>query len=365
MFKNLSNRALQNIKILDFSRVVAAPVSSQILGDLGAEVWKIERPGSGDESRSYIPPSINGQSCYFACVNRNKKSIALNLNNEEGQSIVSYGSYGPYANDPGYDVILEGVGGFMKNTGPINGEPCKAAIAVTDIMTGLYAHGAILAALYYRERTGRGQKIDCNLLSTQMSMMLNLASNYLNAGTEARPWGTEHESIVPYQAFETSDGRYYVAGAGNNAAFKELCKSMKLKELIDDPRYKSNKDRVENRETLIATLSKRFKEESFLYWNENLRTTKFPSGPVNSISEAFQHPQVHALKLVQTVTHPKYGSVKVVKPPVEYSDIENEVRSAAPLLGEHTVEILQQQLGFDSDTLIGLKQRKVIDFPEN
>uniref|UniRef100_A0A914BWN2 Uncharacterized protein n=1 Tax=Acrobeloides nanus TaxID=290746 RepID=A0A914BWN2_9BILA len=223
-------------------------------------------------------------------------------------SVTGYGSTGPYANDPGYDVIAEAVGGFMGTTGPVSGEPCKAAVAVTDLMTGLYAHGAILAALIYRSKTGKGQKIDCNLLATQISALVNLGSNYLNAGVEAKPWGTEHESIVPYQAFKTKDGRYYVIGCANNASFSELCKLMNLERLDILPEFKTNQDRVKNRKRLLKILQDKFIEYDLEHWNTVLRTSSFPSGPVNTMKEAFDHPQVKHLGLVQDVAHEKATS---------------------------------------------------------
>ncbi|KAE9552188.1 hypothetical protein FO519_004603 [Halicephalobus sp. NKZ332] len=405
MLKEAGSQALAGIKILDFSRVLAAPLTSMVLGDLGAEIWKIERIGTGDDTRKWIPPTVNEQSCYFLSMNRNKKSIALDLRSKEGQdlarrlaaksdvvlenfktgnmakfgldyeslrkinekiiycSITGYGSKGPYAGDPGYDVIAAAVGGFMKATGPIGGEPVKAAVAVTDMLTGLYAHGAILASLWNREKTGYGQKIECNLFSTQLSAMMNLGSNYLNVGTEPKPLGSQHESIVPYQAFETSDGRHYVIGAGNDRAFRVLCEKIQLGGLSENPKFKTNKDRVENREELIGILAKKFKQHPLSYWTSQLRSNQFPSGPVNSLSEAFAHPQAEFSGIVKKIEHPSYGQVKVVGPPVSYSTIENEIRTPPPLLGEHTVEVLQKELGLETRVLEDLKKRQIIDFP--
>ncbi|KAL3113561.1 hypothetical protein niasHT_017117 [Heterodera trifolii] len=257
----MTTSALSGIRILDFSRVVAAPFASMILSDLGAEVWKIERPGVGDDSRLFTPPEINGQSCYTLGLNRNKKSIAMNLAHPEAQNLAQklankadivienfktgYGPQGPCANDPGYDVIAAAVGGFLGITGLKGGdqEPVKAGVAVTDLAIGLYAHGAILAALFHRIKTGKGQHINCNLFSTQLAMLTNIASNFLNAGIEGRPLGTEHESIVPYQAFRTKDNRFFVVGAGNDQKFKKLCEKMDFPELCHSSDYKTNADR--------------------------------------------------------------------------------------------------------------------------
>ncbi|KAL3119428.1 hypothetical protein niasHT_002516 [Heterodera trifolii] len=398
--------ALSGIRILDFSRVVAAPFASMILGDLGAEVWKIERPGVGDDSRLFTPPEINGQSCYTLGLNRNKKSIAMNLAHPEAQnlaqklatkadivienfktgymknfcldypqlaqlnpgliycSITGYGPEGPCANDPGYDVIAAAVGGFLGITGLKSGdqEPVKAGVAVTDLATGLYAHGAILAALFHRIKTGKGQHINCNLFSTQLAMLTNIASNFLNAGIEGRPLGTEHESIVPYQAFRTKDNRFFVVGAGNDQAFKKLCDKMDLQELCHSSDYKTNADRVQNREKLIGIFSKKFLEHDLEHWKKLLKHSNFPAGPVNTIREAFCHEQTQHIGIVKPITHQQYGTVKVVGPPVLFSMSENRIRSPPPVLGEHTKEILRDELGLDEGTLERLKREKAIDY---
>ncbi|KAK0405950.1 hypothetical protein QR680_018276 [Steinernema hermaphroditum] len=395
---------LSGIRIADFTRILAGPYATQILGDLGAEVWKIERPGTGDDVRNWVPPQINDQSCYYLCLNRNKKSLAIDLQHPDGQkiaralalksdvlmenfktgglkklglgyeelskenerliycSITGWGATGPFAKHAGYDVIAEAVGGFMAVTGPKDGEPCKAGVAVTDMMTGLYAHGAILAALLQRIQTGKGQKIDCNLLSTQITALMNIGSNYLNAGLEGRRWGTEHESIIPYQAFATKDGRHYVVGAGNDAAFAKLVKLMDLEHLTENEKFQGNASRVKNREELLQIIQERFLEEELKYWERCLDDPGLPSGPVNTLAEAYNHPQVEHLGLVQKVEHPQYGQVTLTAPPVEFSEAENRIRSAPPLLGEHTKEVLQRELGFSDAKLDQLKHDRVIDF---
>ncbi|XP_022237764.1 succinate--hydroxymethylglutarate CoA-transferase-like isoform X3 [Limulus polyphemus] len=289
---------LSGVRIIDLTRILAGPFCTMILGDLGAEVIKIEHPGGGDETRRWGPPFVKEESCYFLCVNRNKKSVAVNLKDTRGQSLVKdlakqsdvlvenylpgkldelglgftqvsevapqlvycsisgYGPSGPYKTRAGYDVIAASIGGLLHITGPPNGDPCKVGVAMTDLATGLYAHGAILAALLEREKTGRGQKIDCNLLSTQVSLLANLGSNYLNAGKEAIRWGTAHESIVPYQAFQTSDG-YITVGAGSDEQFQIFCKCLGLQHLLTDSRYKTNRNRVANRQALLYELSSR------------------------------------------------------------------------------------------------------------
>uniref|UniRef100_A0A1I8A8G8 CoA transferase n=1 Tax=Steinernema glaseri TaxID=37863 RepID=A0A1I8A8G8_9BILA len=404
MFSKAVSSPLAGIRIADFTRILAGPYATMILGDLGAEVWKIERPGTGDDVRNWVPPRINDQSCYYLCLNRNKKSLAIDLQHPDGQriakalalksdvlmenfktggleklglgyselskenerliycSITGWGATGPYAKHGGFDVIAEAVGGFMAITGPKDGEPCKAGVAVIDMMTGLYAHGAILAALMQRSQTGKGQKIDCNLLSTQITALMNIGSNYLNAGLEGRRWGTEHESIIPYQAFATKDGRHYVVGAGNDAAFAKLVKHMGLESLASDEKFKSNANRVKNREELLKIIQDRFLQEDLKFWQECLDDSGLPSGPVNTLAEAYSHPQVKHLGLVQKVQHASYGEVTLTAPPVEFSGAENRIRSAPPLLGEHTKEILQRELDFSDATLDRLKHDRVIDF---
>ncbi|KAF7632436.1 hypothetical protein Mgra_00008131 [Meloidogyne graminicola] len=411
-----SSFVLSSINIIDFSRVVAAPFASMILGDLGANIWKIERPIIGDESRSFYPPLINGQSCYNISLNRNKKSLAINLANIEGRelakrlsmradilienfktgymnkfgldyntlkidnpkliycSITGYGPDGPYANDPGYDVIASAVGGLLGITGPKGENYGKPGVAVIDLMTGLYAYGAILAALLHREKTGNGQQINCNLLATQIATLINIGSNYLNAGIEGKPWGTEHESIVPYQAFLTKDFRYYVVGAGNDGAFSELCTKMEMPELANNPKYATNSDRVKNREELLNKFKEKFLTQNLEYWKIKLRSKSFPSGPVNTIKEAFEHEQIKHLDLIKIMEHSIYGKINVIEiynllkiinylgPPVKYSEIENKVQTAPPMLGEHTCEILSKELNISNKELKRLKQIGAIDY---
>ncbi|CAD5235674.1 unnamed protein product [Bursaphelenchus xylophilus] len=398
----MSVSVLKGIKVLDFSRILAAPYASQLLADHGATVWKIERPVSGDEVRRWAPPQVNGQSCYFVTVNRSKKSIALDLGKKEGLeiarklatksdvllenfktgqmkkfsldyetlsklnskliycSVTGYGSTGPYANDPGFDVIAEAVGGFMSITGPRNGEPCKAGVAVIDLLTGMHAYSGILMALLNRQQTGQGQRVECNLLATQMATLANIASNYLNAGVLGKAWGTEHESIVPYQAFRTKDDRYYVVGAADNKAFKELVSLLELPELADDPDYETNPKRVENREKLLKIIGDRFASKPLEYWRKHLRSRHFPSGPVNNVHEAFEFEQTKHLQLVQPVEHPVYGEVKTVGNTTVYNTIHNGPRSAPPLLGEHTKDILQEELEIGDKTLEELQDKGVI-----
>lgn len=378
---------LSGIRIIDLTRVLAGPFATMVLSDLGAEVIKIEHPQKGDETRSWGPPFAGTESCYFLSVNRNKQSIAVDLKKAAGLSVIhdlakqsdvlienfipgaldriglgydalktiapqliycsisGYGPSGPYHKRPGYDVIAASVGGLVGVTGPEDGEPCKVGVAMTDLATGLYAHGAIMAALLDRQRTGNGQKIDCNLLSTQISCMVNLASNYLNGDREAKRWGTAHESIVPYQAFPTSDG-YLTIGSGNNDQFAALCKVLDLTNLLHDDRYATNALRVKNRDDLLATLKERFQQKTTKEWLIILEGAPFPYGPINTIAQAFSDPQVIHNEMVKTVHHPTVGPIKQVAPPVSYSSSHNKIRSAPPVLGQHTRYVLSEIIGY-------------------
>ncbi|KAK7865097.1 hypothetical protein R5R35_014632 [Gryllus longicercus] len=395
---------LGGIRVVDLTRIVSGPYCTMILGDLGAEVLKIERPGTGDEARNWGPPFVEGtnESCYFLAINRNKKSVCVDLKTREGRNIIyelvkksdilvenyvpgkldnlglgyedlkviaphliycsmtGYGSKGPYAKRPGYDVIASSVGGLLHITGPFEGEPCKVGVAMTDIATGLYAHGAILAALLQRTKTNLGQKIDCDLMSTVISCLINVGSNYLNAGKEAKRLGTQHGSIVPYQAFETSDHCYITVGGGSDQQFKALCEKLHLPDLPLDPLFATNKMRVLNRNILIEKLGKRFKEQTLSEWLRTLEGSTFPYGPVNSMEQVFNDPHVKEIQLVKEVTISGGKTVKVVGPPVEYSEAENCVRLPPPALGEHTDDVLKNILDYSEEKIKELKQKNVV-----
>lgn len=392
---------LKGVRILDLTRIIAGPFCTMILADLGAEVIKVEKPGSGDESRKWGPPFLpnSNDAVYFLSQNRNKKSACIDIKkgahiirelaiksdvlvenyvpgklSEYGLdfesikkvapnlvycSLTGYGSEGPYKNRPGYDVIAASVGGLLHITGEKHGPPSKVGVAVTDIATGLYAHGAILAALLQRQHTGRGQKIDVDLFSTQVAMLINVASNYLNSGVEAGRWGTEHSSIVPYQAFKTSTG-YLTVGAGSDEQFKMLCKLMTLNDLCEDSKFKTNRDRVCNRAELIELLSAEFLRYSTDYWMKKFENSSFPVGPVNSIQEVFADKHIQAIELVKTLPHPLDGSVKVVGPPVKFSDAKNDARTAPPFLGQHTNDVLADVLNYSQTEIEELRRQNII-----
>uniref|UniRef100_UPI00398EAFB3 succinate--hydroxymethylglutarate CoA-transferase isoform X3 n=1 Tax=Pristiophorus japonicus TaxID=55135 RepID=UPI00398EAFB3 len=323
-----------------------------ILGDLGAEIIKVERPGAGDDTRAWGPPFVGTESAYFLSVNRNKKSIAVNLKDPCGAriikdlayvcdvlienyvpgklaemglgyvdirevaphivycSITGYGQTGPMSQRAGYDSVACAVSGLMHITGPQDGDPVRPGVAMTDLATGLYSHGAIMAGLLQKEKTGKGLHIDCNLLSSQVACLTHIAANYLTGRKEAKRWGTAHESIVPYQAFETKDG-YLVVGAGNDKQFSIVCKILSLPAVSQEHRYKTNKLRVQNRKELIAVLCARFLDKTTRDWLQRFEGSSVPYGPINSIQQALSEPQVIHNDLILEMDHPTAGSIAV------------------------------------------------------
>ncbi|XP_054046348.1 succinate--hydroxymethylglutarate CoA-transferase isoform X3 [Rissa tridactyla] len=325
-------KPLDGVKILDLTRVLAGPFATMNLGDLGAEVIKVERPGAGDDTRAWGPPFAGTESVYFLSVNRNKKSIAINMKDSKGAklirelaavsdvfvenyvpgklaemglgyedvkkiaphivycSITGYGQTGPMVQRGGYDSIAAAVSGLMHITGHEGGEPVRPGVAMTDLATGLYTYGAIMAGLLQRYKTGKGLHIDCNLLSSQVACLTHVAANYLNFKIEAKRWGTAHGSIVPYQAFKTKDG-YIVVGAGNDQQFVTVCKILNLPEVSKDSRYKTNTLRVQNRKELIDILSMRFSEKATIEWLQLFEGSGVPYGPINNMQQVFSDPQ--------------------------------------------------------------------------
>lgn len=251
------------------------------------------------------------------------------------------------------------MGGLMNATGEQNGGPVKPGVAITDITTGLHAFGAIMTALYYRQKTNRGQKIDCNLLSTQISSMINIANIYLNCGIEGKRWGTAHANIVPYQAFKTKDGDL-VLGTGSNAQYADFCKIINKEELINDERFKDNQSRVANREELIKILSDVMKTKTNKEWNSLFKKATFPNGPVNKMKDVFEDEHVNSINLVKELPHPEAGSVKMVGPPTEYSEGGNYARTAPPTLGQHTRDVLSNFLGYHEAKIDDLFKNKIV-----
>ncbi|KAF9114758.1 hypothetical protein BGW39_003261, partial [Mortierella sp. 14UC] len=394
---------LDGLRILDLTRVLAGPYCTQILGDLGAEVIKVENPNGGDDTRAWGPPFTGnqdthidrGESAYFLSVNRNKKSITVNFRTKEGQeiihdlvkksdilvenyvpgklekyglgyeqvkklnpkliyaSITGYGQTGPYATRPGYDCIIEAEAGLMHITGESTGPPVIVGVAVTDLTTGLYAHGAIMAALLARAKTGRGQHIDCSLLESQIATLSDIGSSYLISGQEPRRWGASHPMIVPYQAFPTRDSRIMISG-GNDGQFKTLCRILGLEHLPTDIRFRTNSDRVKHRDELIKIMTEKLQEHDNQHWLKALEGQGVPFAPINDFAHTFAHPQVVARKIIQEVEHPKAGKIKLIGIPVKYSESKPSVRLPPPLLGQHTQEILRDVLHYDAEKVDGL-----------
>nr|XP_033786152.1 succinate--hydroxymethylglutarate CoA-transferase isoform X2 [Geotrypetes seraphini] len=394
-------RPLEGVKILDLTRVLAGPFATMILGDLGAEVIKVERPGSGDDTRSWGPPFVGSESAYFLSVNRNKKSIAVNIKDPKGPrivrelaaacdvfvenyipgklaemglgyedvskiaphiiycSITGYGQTGPMFQRAGYDSVAAGVSGLLHITGPQGGDPVRPGVAMTDLATGLYAHGAIMSGLLQRCKTGKGLHIDCNLLSSQVACLTYIAANYLSGTIEAERWGTAHASIVPYQAFKTKDG-YFVLGAGNDQQFITVCKILKLPELCIDSKYKTNKLRVKHRKELVGILSVRFLEKMTEEWLQLFEGSGVPYGPINSIKQVFSEPQVIHNGLVLEMDHPTAGKISVPGPAVRYDGFNLSNAKPPPLVGQHTVEVLKNTLGYSEDYISELLTARTV-----
>lgn len=403
--------ALQGIRVLDLSRVLAGPWCGQILADLGAEVIKIERPRFGDDTRSWGPPwmvSSSGdatrESGYFQCANRNKYSVAIDITTAEGQtlirdiardsdvvienykvgslakygldyealskinpklvycSITGFGQTGPRAEEPGYDFVIQGMSGLMSITGEKDGEPGagaqKVGVAVVDIQTGLYATVAIQAALLARQHTGRGQYIDISLLDVQVATLANRAMNYLTTGVSPHRMGNSHPNIVPYQTFKAQDKEFIIA-CGNDKQFKDLCIAIELQELLQDPRYIKNQDRVKHRIELIECLSQHFLTQNAKHWVDAIHQYKVPVGVINSIQDAFQEPQIQHREMVVSLPHILKDDFKVIASPINLSETPVEYRKAPPRLGEDTQTILSRFK--TSAELKALKLEGVID----
>ena len=392
---------LKGVRVLDLSRVLAGPFCSMILSDLGAEVIKVEMPGEGDDTRTY-PPFIGGLSSYFMSVNRGKKSVTLDLKKAEAReaiyrlaersdiflenfrpgvtarlgvdyenirkvnpgiiycSISSFGQTGPYASWPGYDIIIQGMGGLMGITGEPGRPPVRVGIAISDIGAGMWAAIAILAALRVREKTGVGQYIDISLLDGVVSWMTYAAGIYFATGRPPERMGSAHPSMVPYQAFEAGDGKYLLIAAGNDRLWATLCEGMGLKELAEDPRFSTMDRRVENRGELIPILEGEFRKRPRDEWLERLRRLGFPCGPVYTLDEVFRDPHVLSRGMLIEMEHPELGVIKQIGPPMKFSETPCTVGSPPPRLGEHTEEVLRAVAGYSDEEIERLRRASAI-----
>jgi len=395
-------RPLEGLRIIDLSRIVAGPLATQILGDYGAEIIKIEQPRVGDDSRAWLPPAApDGSPTYFFSINRNKHSVTLNLKHPRGKeilralvrqadllvenfkpgtmedlglgyetlrqenprliycSISGFGGSGPKRGWAGYDAILQGGTGLMSITGEPAGPPVKVGVALLDEITALYAHGAILAALHFREKSGQGQRVECSLLESGVASLMNAATAYLIAGEVQGRWGSAHPSLVPYQAFKARDD-YLMVGAGNDRLWKAFCEVIGAPEWTTDPRFDSNEKRVKRRAELVRMIEERLQARTRDEWVEAFGAAGLPTGPINSVAEVFQDPQVLYREMVQEVTHPTAGKVKLLGIPVKFSLTPGAISTPPPLLGQHTEEVLGRLLGLSAAELAQLKQDGVI-----
>ena len=398
---------LAHLKVLDLSRVLAGPWAGQILGDLGAEVIKVERPGTGDDTRGWGPPYLRDgegrqshEAAYYLAANRNKRSIAIDLANEEGQkiikemtagvdvvlenfkvgglrtygldyeslkavnpelvycSITGFGQDGPYADRAGYDFIVQAMSGLMSITGAPDGPPTKVGTAVADLTTGMYAVIGILAALSHRDRTGEGQYIDMALLDTQMSWLANQNMNYLVGGTSPGRSGNAHPNIVPYQDFETADGHIIVA-VGNDRQFARFAHAIGAPELAHNRSFETNEGRVRHRDTLVPAIAARMKERSTAHWTDVLEAAGIPHGPIHTVGEAFADPQAIHRGMTVEMDHPLGVTLASVANPIRMSATPPDYRRPPPMLGQHTDELMAE-LGFDAKEVARLRKAGVI-----
>lgn len=392
--------ALDGIRIIDTSRVLAGPFCSMILGDLGAEVIKIEHPESGDETRGWGPPYANGESAYYLSANRNKQSITLNLKSEQGKeifrklvaagdvvvenfktgtlekmglgyeqlkvtnpklimaSITGFGLTGPYKGLPGYDYIIQAMSGLMSITGETEGSPMKVGVAIADVLTGLYTCIGILSALHHRDRTGEGQEIDISLMDCQISSLVNVASNYLCSGADPKRLGNRHPNIVPYQVFTAKDGEFVVA-VGNDQQFRRFIAELGRPELAEREEFKHNDGRLRNKSKLIPIIEELLKTKTKNEWKNQLDRAGIPNGPINTIAEMFDDPQIKEREMVVEIAHPKIENLKLVGSPLKLSKTPVAMKRHPPLYGEHTESILLE-LGYRSEEIIKFKKNRII-----
>jgi crotonobetainyl-CoA:carnitine CoA-transferase CaiB-like acyl-CoA transferase len=403
---------LGHVRVLELSRVLAGPWAAQTLADLGASVIKIERPGAGDDTRTYAPPyartsdgAQSSESAYFLSTNRGKRSVTIDFTRPEGQklvqalaaksdvvienfkvdglakygldyaslqalnpglvycSITGFGQTGPYRHKPGYDFMIQGIGGLMSITGepdqPTGGGPVKVGVAVADVFTGLYATIAILGALAHRDRTGAGQHIDLALLDTQVAVLANQAMNYLVTGVAPQRLGNSHPNIVPYQVFATSDG-YIIVAVGNETQFARMCEVIGRPDLASDERFATNAARVNHRGEIVAILHGIFVTRTMRDWLDALERVGVPCGPINTIADVFADPQVQARGLRIDLPHPAIGTVPSVANPIKYSATPISYRSAPPMLGADTDEVLREMVGVTSAEIARLRKAGIV-----
>lgn len=391
---------LEGIRVVDLSRSLAGPYCSMMLGDMGADVIKIEVPGTGDESRLWGPPFINGESAYFLSVNRNKRSLVLNLKTKKGKEIIQrliqgsdvlvesfrpgttqrlgidystvrkynpgivycsisgFGQTGPYAMKPGYDVVAQAMSGIMSLTGEERGPPIKVGVPISDIGAGMFAAYGILSCLISRSKTGSGQHIDVSLVDGQIAWLAFQAGAYFVTGKNPEKLGSAHPSIAPYQAFRAKDA-YFIVAVGNDNLWITFCECLDLEELVSDPRFKTNPDRVRNRSELVKKLEEKFQTRPAADWLALLEKVGIPCGPVYDLDGVFKDPHVIHREMTIQAQHSKAGTIKLTGFPAKLSDTPCQLRHPPPVLGEHTNEILLE-LGYTRKDLESLRQESVI-----
>ncbi|MBM3588458.1 MAG: CoA transferase [Alphaproteobacteria bacterium] len=394
---------LSGLHVLDLTRVLAGPTCTQMLGDLGAEVIKIERPEAGDDTRGFAPPFVPNtkESAYFVGVNRNKKSVTLDIAKPEGQAIIlkllehcdilvenfkvgalakyglgyeqlakthprliycsitGFGQTGPYAPRPGYDALIQAMGGVMSLTGEPNGSPQKVGVPVADLFAGLYGCIGILAAVNHRNNTGQGQQIDIGMLDTHVAWLANQGMNYLATGENPPRLGNQHPNIAPYQEFPTKDG-YIILAVGNDPTFERFCKAFGQQALLADPRFATNPIRVQNRQLVTETLTPVMNSKTTAEWIEALEALKIGCGPINTLEQVFADPHVQAREMVVEMAHGSGETVKVISNPVKLSATPPSYRSAPPVLGEHTQNVLTDVLKISAADIAALKEKGIV-----
>jgi crotonobetainyl-CoA:carnitine CoA-transferase CaiB-like acyl-CoA transferase len=397
----MNDPPLKDLLVLDLSRVLAGPYCSMTLSDLGAQIIKVEIPKKGDDTRAF-PPFINKVSSYFLSVNRGKKSIAVDLKTQEGKEIIyklvaksdiflenfrpgvttrlavdyetlrsinprliycsisSFGQTGPYAKWPGYDLIIQGMGGLMGITGERGRLPVRVGMAVTDINAGMYATIAILSALRVRSQTGLGQYLDVSMLDASISLMTYIAGNYFATGKVPDRMGTAHPSIVPYQGFKTGDNKFILIAGANDRLFELFCKTIDQEKLSVDPRYRTNEERVKNRDSLIQHLQRVFMKKPRDKWVKAFRNVGFPCAPVYTIDEIFKDPQVLHRNMLVKMDHPVAGKINQIGPTIKFSESTSILTIPPPNLGQHTEEILKS-VGYNDDLILELRKKEVIN----
>lgn len=383
---------LDSIRVVELTEALAGPYCAMLLGDFGADVIKVERPGSGDQSRSWGPPFVGSESAYFLAANRNKRSITLNYDHPDGAkallkllattdvfinnqpsiaslqkrgidpdslcakhprliycSITGYGFTGPKAGMPGYDILAQAEAGVMSFTGEPGSGPLRYPIAIADMTCGMYAAMGILAALFGREKTGRGQFIDMALFDSQLTWLANVGSSYLNANASPEKWGNAHPNIVPYEAYRGSDNKFFVAGVGTQVLWERFIQVLRCRDGIGtDDRFRTNALRIENREILVPLLQNIFQQHPAQSWLDKFAIGDIPAAPINTVAEAVNDPQTRARGLIVHLEHPAIGAAKSIANPIRFSNTPVTYRLPPPLLGEHTAEILRD-LGYSAE----------------